>query len=60
MRGNADEPDGIRFQTNGIPFTVTAATAPTGPPPTPGHTWQHPTGERIQTWAIAFTNPNAA
>ena len=56
MHGNADEPDGIVFHANGIAFGVAAAIPPTGlpPAPPPDHTWQHPAGERLHTWSVAF------
>ncbi len=59
IAGNADQPDGLIFHTNGNPITTPAARPPNGPPPAPppGHTYAHPSGERLNTWAVGFNPP---
>jgi hypothetical protein len=59
ISGNADHPDGLVF-TDARGRLIDPATRPrkpTGPPPGPAKPYEHPTGERLQRWAITFPDP---
>jgi hypothetical protein len=59
IAGNADHPDGLTFtNARGDPLTGAARPAkPTGPPPPPATPYQHPSGERLERWAVIFPDP---
>ncbi len=60
IRGNADDPDGVKF-TNGAgnPIAQTGAKPrpPGGPPPPPVSTYEHPLGERLDRRWIYYNPP---
>jgi hypothetical protein len=63
VEGNADDPDGITFTVDGKPLARPAPRPPdAAPPPSPppGYVYQHPTGEQLDMWCVAFTPPRQA
>jgi hypothetical protein len=61
ITGNADHPDGLTFTDphGQVIDPATRPRKPTGPPPGPAKPYEHPTGERLQRWAITFPDPPA-
>ena len=59
ISGNADDPDGLIFTDaqGRIIDPATHPTKPTGPPPAPVAPYEHPSGERLQRWAVIFPDP---
>ena len=59
ISGNADLPDGLVFTDPHGRVMKPAAVArpPTGPPPQPAGTYQHPLGERLQMHWVSFNPP---
>ncbi len=62
ITGNADDPHGLTFtDANGRVLDPAAHPAtPTGPPPRPNCPYDHPSGERLDRWAVMFPDPPAA
>ena len=59
ISGNADDPDGLVF-TDAHGQVIDPAAhpiSPTGPPPDPVKPYEHPTGERLQRWAVVYPDP---
>jgi hypothetical protein len=59
IAGNADDPDGLTFTDRHGRVIDPAAhpIRPTGPPPAPAKPYEHPTGERLQRWAVVYPDP---
>ena len=59
ISGNAEDPNGLVFtDAHGRVIDPAAhPTKPTGPPPGPAKPYEHPTGERLQRWAVMYPDP---
>ncbi len=59
ITGNADEPNGLTFtdRHGRVIDPASRPTPPTRPPPAPSQPYEHPTGERLDHWAIVFPDP---
>ena len=59
ITGNADDPDGLTFtDRHGLVLDPAGQPSPpTGPPPSPAKPYEHPTGERLQRWAVVYPDP---
>ena len=59
ITGNADEPDGLTFtDRHGLVLDPAGQPIlPTEPPPSPAKSYEHPTGERLQRWAVVYPDP---
>ena len=59
IAGNADDPDGLTFTDRHGRVIDPAAhpRPPTRPPPSPAKPYEHPTGERLQRWAVVYPDP---
>jgi hypothetical protein len=62
ITGNADDPNGLTFCDGHGRVIDPAArpTKPTRPPPKPHKPYEHPTGERLQHWAVVYPDPPPA
>ena len=59
IAGNADDPDGLTFSDGSgrVIDPASRPTPPSGPPPDPIKPYEHPTGERLQHWAVVYPDP---
>ena len=59
ITGNADDPNGLTFtDRHGLVLDPAGQPIPpTRPPPAPSKPYEHPTGERLQRWAVVYPDP---
>jgi hypothetical protein len=61
IAGNADDAHGLTFtNARGEPLTGAAHPIKPSEPPPPAAPYEHPSGERLQRWAVLFPDPPPA